>query len=59
MSEDSDYEAEESRIASLIHHGTMGSATYDNLVVSKPESHVDPEELEIKQYERSKRFLTA
>ena len=59
FSEDSDYEEEEARVASLIRHGTMGASTFDNLVVSRPETNVDPEELEIKKYERSKRFLSA
>ena len=52
IEEGSDYEEEEARIATLIKQGTMGS--YE--LVTKEEPDLDPTELELKAYERSKRF---
>ena len=64
--EDSDYEQEEAHVASLIKQGTMGAFGYDQIVancdgdpVRKKQNDADLQELEIRQFEKSKRFLQA
>jgi hypothetical protein len=64
--EDSDYEQEEARVASLIKQGTMGAFGMDQIVansdgdpVRSKNNAADPSELEIKSFEKSKRFLQA
>lgn len=64
--EDSDYEQEEAHVAIMIKQGTMGAFEYDQIVanndgdpVRQKSNQADASELEIKSFEKSKRFLQA
>ena len=55
MDEDSDYE-EEARVAALIKQGTMG-CSLEIIASDQTTPDLSKEELEVRAYERSKRFL--
>jgi hypothetical protein len=56
VDEDSDYEEEEARVAALIKQGTMG-CSLEIIASDQTTPDLSKEELEVRAYERSKRFL--